>query len=283
MSGKWRLGIFGFVLVAYLVTATLKARTMYIWSNEAWFASPALTLLEKGYLGTEILETKGTWMEGLERHTYWMPPVHLLVQAAWFRLFGFSLFTLRSVSIVSGAATLLAWYWIISLLSGNRNVALMSMGLAAADPRFLTFAALGRADMLCAALGALGLACYLRLRNGSFPAAMVAANGLAAASCLTHPCGVLYAGAVVLLMLFFDRRKIGWSALALAALPYLLGLSAWGIYILQAPSQFVRQFTGNISGIASEFSGATRWSGLSAPLAALKREYFLRYGATSGW
>src|ERR1017187_4911123 len=59
-------------LSVYLVRAVWPAVAGYIWDNEAWFASPAFTLIHKGYLGTTILASKGTWLEGIDRHTYWL-------------------------------------------------------------------------------------------------------------------------------------------------------------------------------------------------------------------
>jgi 4-amino-4-deoxy-L-arabinose transferase-like glycosyltransferase len=270
------------VLAVYLVLAGWTAFAEYVWSNEAWFASPALTLIHKGYLGTTILESKGTWLEGIDRHTYWIPPLHPLMQALWYRLFGFSLLALRWLSIAAGAALLLAWYSMVSRLAESRWIALLAIAITATDARFLTFAELGRADAMCAALGALGLAIYLHWRERFLLRAILAGNALAAASCLTHPCGVLYAAGLLLLAIYYDRRRIGWRALACIGLPYIAALSAWGAYILQAPSQFKTQLLGNIGGIGREFTGLNRLSGLTSPLQALKRELFLRYGYTFG-
>jgi 4-amino-4-deoxy-L-arabinose transferase-like glycosyltransferase len=221
-------------------------------------------------------------MDGIEKHTYWMPPVHLLVQAAWYKVFGFGLFTLRSISVLAGAIALLAWYSAISTLTANRAIALLATAILAADPHFLLYAALGRPDMLCGALGSVGLALYLHYRDRSLTKALLFGHGFAAASCLTHPCGVLYASSLVLLTLYFDRRRIGWTAVASAATPYLIAASAWGVYILQAPTQFVHQFFGNISGIATEFTSASRGSLLASPLRALRAEYGLRYAGNFG-
>src|SRR5215831_3820524 len=131
-------------LTVYFILAGWTAFTSYIWDNEAWFASPAFTLIHKGYLGTAILESKGTWMEGIDRHTYWIPPVHPLLQTLWYRLAGFGLLQTRSLSILAGCAALLAWYRILGMLSGSRAVALTAIAIIATDPRFLTFASLGR-------------------------------------------------------------------------------------------------------------------------------------------
>src|SRR5229473_3205195 len=129
-------------LVLYLVFASLTARCGHIWSNEAWFASPALTLLHEGYLGTTIVESKGTWMEGLDRHTYWIPPLHLLLQAVWYKVFGFGLISMRSLSMAPGLPRLLSWYWIVARLSASRSIVLVPVVRTASDTRVLTFTAL---------------------------------------------------------------------------------------------------------------------------------------------
>src|ERR1035441_6095280 len=51
------------------------------WSNEAWCAIPAVNLATHGYMGTTVLVSKGIWLVGIERHTYWIMPLHALVQA----------------------------------------------------------------------------------------------------------------------------------------------------------------------------------------------------------
>ncbi len=158
----------------------------------------------------------------------------------------------------------------------------LAAALLAIDGRYLTFSSLGRMDAMCAGLGFASWAAYVCLRERSLRSAIVVSHSLAAASCLTHPCGVLYAGGLVILMVLHDRSRMGWRHLLAAGAAYLVGLALWGIYIFQDPVSFYRQFTGNVSGIAAEFTTSTRWSGLLSPLTALKREYFLRYGVMFG-
>lgn len=268
--------------MAYLGLAIANALNTYIWSNEAWFASPGYTLAHHGFLGTTILESKGTWMEGIDRHTYWMPPVFLLLEGLFFKLFGFGLLAMRSISILAGIAALLAWYSVIATLSANRTIALLAAAIIAIDFHFAMYGALGRPDMVCAALGTIGFALFLHYRARSIRKALLLGHGFAAAACLTHPCGVLYATGLVLFMLLFDWQRIGWRSAGLIAVPYVAALAAWGIYIAQAPTEFVHQFTGNISGIASEFSGASRGAFMSNPLRAIRAEYGLRYAANFG-
>jgi hypothetical protein len=281
---RWvRWSVWALIPVAYLILAFFAAATNNISTNEAWFTSPALNLLHKGFLGTTVIESAGTWLAGVERHTYWVPPAHLLLQTCWYGLFGFSLLTLRALSIFWGLvllASLCAFLW---KLCGSAAVAWLAAALLVIDGRFLTFSSFGRMDAMCAGLGFASWAAYVCLRERLLSIAIFVSHSLAAASCLTHPCGVLYAGGLAILALLHDRSRIGWRHLLAAGMPYLLGLAAWGIYILQDPVSFSRQFTGNVSGVAGEFTTSTRWSGLLSPLAAFKRECFLRYGSRFGW
>jgi len=67
--------------------------------NEAWFADPARNLAVHGHMGTTIFEGCGTWREGIDRYSYGIMPVFLLLQAAYYKLFGFGLMQLPFVAI----------------------------------------------------------------------------------------------------------------------------------------------------------------------------------------
>jgi len=266
----------------YGLLASWQAHTRAPWENEAWFADPALNLIHKGSMGTTILESKGSWMEGMERHTYWILPLHILAQAGWYKLFGFSLLTLRWLSIFWGAVILCAWYFLMRRLSQNPPIALLSIGLLSVDYHFTSVAALGRMDAMCAGLGWTGCAAYVCMRERNLRAAVLSGNLLVAASCFTHPCGALYFVLLSVLTLYFDHARLGWKEVVAAGLPYLAGMGAWSAYILQSPAQFWSQFSGNASGIGGEFTEMNRWSGLRSPLGAFYGE-IRRYLAVFDW
>jgi hypothetical protein len=67
------------------------------------------------------------------------------------------------------------------------------------------------------------------------------------------------------------------ATLALIAAPYVVAATLWLIYIAQAPSDFVSQFFGNMSGFAGEYLPRKRFNGLTAPWAAIASEIWLRY------
>jgi hypothetical protein len=132
-------------------------------------------------------------------------------------------------------------------------------------------------DMMCAALGYSALAAYIMLRERSLGVAILASSTLAVAGCLTHPCGVLAVCCLVFLAFRFDRERLSWSSCALAMAPCAVGLAAYGAYALEDWPSYVRQITGNVSGVAGEATGSTRFKGLSHPLLALRGELLDRY------
>jgi 4-amino-4-deoxy-L-arabinose transferase-like glycosyltransferase len=238
-------------------------------------------------MGTTVLAPTGPWMAGIREHTYWVPPLYFLAQAAWYLIFGISLDILRALSIAWGVLALLACYLITKRLTGSAAAALVAAALTATDYRFLLYSPTGRMDMMSAALGFAGLAVFLILRQNNWRWALLLSHALAAASCLTHPCGVLHAAGLTVLMAMLDRARLPSPAIALATLPYLAGLAGWGAYISQDPHAFRNQLRGNISGVHSEMKQDSRFSTLGNPVWGLKQEvgrrYLLNFGSYAGW
>jgi hypothetical protein len=264
------------LLILFVVLAAATLRTRLVAPNEGWFADPALHLVTKGFFGTTILESSGTWLEGINRHTYWILPLHGLALAAVYRIFGFSLFTTRALSVAWGLVALSAFFFLIRSQAGH-GLALLATLLVATDFHFLVAASVGRMDMMCAALGFCSIATYVILRESSFRTAMLLGHTLAAAACFTHPCGILAVSALALLAFRLDRRRLSWRTAALACLPYAAGLAAYGAYALQDLPSFFRQLSGNVSGLAGEATGSTRFGGLTEPWVALRGEILNRY------
>lgn len=264
----WLLIVVASIFLALSVGSTF---TKAPWADEAWFAQASLNLATRGEMTTPVLETVGTKFKGLDRHTYWVMPLHLVTLAGWFKIFGFGLFTMRMLCVVFGVIALFSWYVTVKSLTGNQKIALLTFGLLACDYIFVQGAAFGRMDMMSHSLGAAALAVYLSLRERNFDRAVLAGQTLIAACGLTHPNGgVLFFLGLLFLTLYFDRARLRWRHLALAAIPYTIGAIAWGSYILDAPSDFVAQFTANAS------TGG-RMSSLTSPLTAIKNEINLRY------
>jgi 4-amino-4-deoxy-L-arabinose transferase-like glycosyltransferase len=255
------------------------------WVDEAWFTSPALDLVTRGKFGTLLLDPAGShlrlykagaYLRGINEHTYWVMPIHLLQLAAWGKLFGFSVFSMRMPSVLWGGVALVSIGLIIKRLYEGRGAALIGVAVLAIDFGFVNGAADARMDMTCAALGLAALAAYLCLRESNFRGAVVAAHTLAAAGVFTHPNGLIASAGLVLTMVWLDRNRVRPLILALIAAPYLLFGLLWAIYCLQAPAEVAAQLSANAAARASDVLAP--WRGVWREINGRFRNHFYPEG-----
>ena len=241
-----------FLLLLFIVLASLSAHVNLPWSDEAWCASPALNLIAHGNFGTSVLDPTAGFrndnLTGITRHTYWIMPLYPLAQAVWYSVAGFSLMHLRYLSIAWGLVALLSWYRILIILSGDGRVATLALGLMAVDFTVIWSASVGRMDMMAAALGSAGLAAFLSLREKHFMRAIWVSQACVAAAGLSHPQALGYFAGLLALTLYSDWRRIRFAHVWAASVPYLVGAVGWGLYIMRAPHDFILQFGGNAAG-----------------------------------
>ena len=272
------VAILALILAAYFGLGLATVLTRAPWQDEAWFGSPAYNLAYRGFLGTTILDpASSTWksvdLTGIDRHTYWVMPLSLLVNAASFRIFGLGSVAMRMPSLLFGLVFLLAWWSILRRLGAPDEVRIAALLLIAVDYHFQMQAADGRMDAMALGLGYAGLACYLVLRKHSLVKAVAVSQTLAAASFFTHPNGVLPALLLVCTAVYLDRKQLRAALLPVAVIPYLAIGGAWAVYIAQAPADFRAQFLGNAAG---------RGPTITAPVEALRMEIVNRYMANFG-
>ena len=265
----------------FLSLAIMSSLTQRPQVDEALFASPAYNLAYNGHFGTTIIQREDSPLTRIEQRTYWVMPLFLLNVSASFKTLGFGVFTMRLVSVFWGLVLLAAWYFIALKLSGNRNIALLCLFLLACDYVVLDGASLGRMDMMSAALGSSALAGFLLLRERNLLLSILVSQSFVVLSGLTHPNGIMAFLGLIFLTAYFDFRRINWRHVLVALVPYLIGGSAFGLWILQDPQAFKDQFIDN-----AMMSG--RMKAVGSPLSGIIREFTERYphafglGMTSG-
>lgn len=258
------------VLAAYMILAVGTALTRQPYSDEGELASPAYTLVHRGYM------TVIQWEDHRTSHkAYWMPPVFFLVEGAWQSLVGFGLVQFRLASVVSGLVVLVGAHSIVNSLTGERTLALVVTGLLGLDYTFLQHAGVGRCEVMSLAFGLWATAAYLKLRAQSLSLALVSSHALMAASALTHPVGaLLWMPALLGVQAYLDLKRHTVQSLAQMALPYVVGGAAWGLYIVGDPAEFRSQFRVSL--------GMGRMAGFVNPFLAVKREVAERFLAYYG-
>lgn len=240
----------GAALIAfvYLALALAMVFTRAPWCDEGWFASPAKNLAEHGFMGTTVYDVPEAMCPRFERFTYWTSPLHFVVQAAVYRVFGFGLIPLRLISVAAGALLVLATFVIGRAVLAEKGLALLAAAFVGLDNLVTLGAADGRMDLLAAALGLAGIAVYLRLREERLGVATFTAHALVCASGLTHPNGILPLAVLLGFQLALDRKRLRARDALLAAIPYAIGGAAWGAYILEDPHAFSAQFRASLAG-----------------------------------
>jgi len=254
------------LFIALTVGHTITQRP---WSDEGWFANAAYNLAANGFMGTTVFEPSEQ-LKGIQTRTYWVMPLYLALESAWLKMVGFSLFKYRLLSLFFGLIGLAAWFSIMRSLWNNKALAGLAVCLIGFDYYYISSSSFGRMDIICATFGYAGLAAYLHLRERNWLLAISISHALICASGLSHFLGIMPLVGLVFLTFYYDRDKIGLKAIAAATIPYVIGAVGWGWYILQAPSDFIAQFSSNAT-------DSQRMSTLSHPLRAISHEIKDRY------
>src|SRR5215471_7219261 len=87
-------------LAVYVLLAAAYIYTAMPSPDEGMFADPAITLATRGYLGSRITDPAFAISPGVVRHIYYMPPLHFVLLAGWYKIFGMSLFSTRWLSAI---------------------------------------------------------------------------------------------------------------------------------------------------------------------------------------
>lgn len=253
------------LILVFLGLGLLLGQTKAPWCDEAWFANPAYNLAFRGYMGTNVLEPSGhflnAYLTGIRERTYIVTPNHLVALAGWFRLTGFSLLSQRLYSLLWGGLAVAALFALVWKTFGSPPVAILAAGFLSVDFVFLWGSADGRMEASSCALALWSLFTYLHWRQTNLTKAVVVSQILLASAVFIHPYALLLGVTVPVCAWCFDRQRLEpWRHGMMAAAPYLVLGSLWGLYILESPEAFRAQFFANAGGHGSE-----RWKNLLMP------------------
>jgi mannosyltransferase len=163
-----------------------------------------------------------TWHAVL--HVENTPPLYYLLEWIWTRVFGTSVFALRSVSALAGVATV--WVgWAIGREIGSRATAIVLAAIIACNPLFVWYSQEARAYELFVLLAALAFLFFLRARSRPTRRNLIAWGGWSILALATHWfAAFLIAPEAALLLLARPRRRE--KAIAIAAIAAAAGALA---------------------------------------------------------
>ena len=274
----YRKLLFILASVGYLLLLCGNLLTRIPWVDEIYVANPAWNLVTHGSMGTTTIEMAGSAWTNIDKHTYNTFPLGILNIAAFYKVLGVSLFSTRVSSLFWGAILLGALYRLLRANQASRAVAATATLLLAIDYNFMLAATFARLDMMCAALGFCGLAAFSILRPNRPAAAVLGACSFAALSLLTHPNGILFIPALVLIEVIAFRWSLPLKTLLLAVVPFAIAGGAMALYMAQDWHAAIGQIQAN--------SYPGRLTGFLHPFSAIYNEvtgrYLTSFGLTLG-
>ncbi|HEU4720903.1 MAG TPA: hypothetical protein VFS59_06025 [Gemmatimonadaceae bacterium] len=258
-------------LVAFLILTLILAATRPPQSDEGHFANAGAAIASRGRF---VMPMWTPWISTLDQRVYSNMPLYFLSLGAWFKAFGVSWMTFRTLSALFGVVMVVSLLSILRSVSRERGAFVAGLVLLGLNYDLINLSS-ARYDVMTAALSAAGIASYLLMRERSLERALLVANTFLAAACLTHPYALFGMLGLATFVLMLDLRALRFRHVALSAAPYVVALLAWGAYIARDPDMFREQFAENASG---------RLQGRLGPLGMIGAEIKERYlGRFAGW
>jgi len=204
------------------------------WCDDVFFIQPAENWARGKGMGTPVLDDL---MPGIATRTCWQPPIYLLALAAWGKVMGFDLATMRWFSRLVGALGLVLLFLLARQWGLPATVSLLPVLWVSLDLVYQYRSNIVRMDVLTATLVMATLLVFGKaLRKGDTK--LFALTGiLAALASLCHfvslPILTMLLGTLII------RRDF--KALSAFLTPMLLGWSLWLVYAAQDWYAFLTQ------------------------------------------
>ena len=203
--------------------------------DEPGFVDPAVTLLTKGYIGTEVYHGL---LPTMEHHVYWVPPLYFVLLAGWFRLFGIGLVQARSFSVLC-ASIIVLWVYLLSRRRAQKTQALAAATLCAVSFWLIDRACFARMDTLCVALTLASIFMYQNANDRSKLELYALSGLLAGLALLTHPLGIIAIIILLLHLLLTHKKEILLRReFYFVVICFICCVAVWTCYILQDYAAF---------------------------------------------
>ncbi len=217
---KFLLFVMGGVCLYIFFTVPF-LHNMPITTDEVQFAEPAYNFIKNGHFGTTSL----TGIFGFNQKTYWQHPLYLALMYFPIRIFGYSFWAIKIMSVIIGLITLIYACKIGKLL----GVPYLYPAMLTFNALFIFLAKIGRMEILtmCLSLAAF----YYALQKRYLLTGLISSLAL-----LTHPIGAFTI--INTLAVFRYHRRFDFRYAAGLALPFAAAFSL----VLFDLREFVNQY-----------------------------------------
>ncbi|MDP2684051.1 MAG: glycosyltransferase family 39 protein [bacterium] len=178
-----------------------------IWPDEALMADTALNILNHHPAGTELLKNT---LPGAQEFGFGYPPLFFYLLAIWFKLFGFSIFAQRTLTIVISIIFLLVFYTFIKLLQ-KQKAAFLALSLILSDYAFLKASLISRPEIVILLLGTISTYIFLKSDKLTSKKSLLAyslTGLLTGLGFLFHYLAIIFMAAFILFLIMRYKLKL---------------------------------------------------------------------------
>jgi 4-amino-4-deoxy-L-arabinose transferase-like glycosyltransferase len=263
---KWKVPgiLFGCFCLGLLILHLSRffLRVPPVWPDESLFGAPAIDLVRRGKMGTQLLAEV---LPGIGERTYWMPPVYFVALAGVFKIFGVSITVMRGFTLAASLAVIALTLLLAAELGAGLWGVVVSFSILALHELFESTLVVGRMESLVMLFlfGAAWLVARELNRSEQKPMrawVFAGAGLLSGLAAMTHPFGIVGCAALAAIVLLHSPRSTSFvrriQLLSFAALFAVLTVVPWGLYILQSPADFKAQFGSQMARKATAVAAA---------------------------
>ncbi|WP_202709905.1 ArnT family glycosyltransferase [Sporosalibacterium faouarense] len=133
----------GLLIIYFLMNLAFLTKFPFVHSDEPWLSGLTRNILEeKNFSVTE------TFFDLYERHPHAIKSLFHLIQMPFLKLFGYSVFTFRLISLIFGTLTLIFFYKLCYLLFKSKKFALLSTFLLSIDIQYIYASHFARQEII---------------------------------------------------------------------------------------------------------------------------------------
>lgn len=245
-----------------------------VWPDEAILTDASLTLIKTGHIATNIF--RGA-VPGAQTHFYFYPPFYFFALAQWIRVFGASIESVRAMSVLVGAGTLIIFGLLVRRVYRSHILTAAGIFFLGIDPSFGVASRTARMDIVVFFLLILMVFTMVIAREKEGLGWYVGAGIVAALAVMTHPAG-LVALAVGIIFLFVDAdpRKIPLRRILALLVPSIITFGGWIISMGTGVSSLIEQYqlqfmlkASQLSNLVDAFHEDRLWQILAVIIVAL--------------
>lgn len=264
--------IIGLLIFYFIINLIFLNRFPFIHSDEPWLSGLSRNILEK-----KSFSVTETFFDLYKRHPHAIKILFHSTQIFFLKIFGYSIFTFRLISLIFGTITLFFFYKLCYLLLKSKKFALFSTFLLSIDVQFIYASHFARQEIILLFILILGLYSFYKNNKTDNYYRDIIIGILVGLSIGIHPNSFIISLPFGLLYLYhiFITKKLKIKNLII----YIAIVSLFALFFVFLSFKFDPNFLSNYSSYGNQFGVL---SPITSKIKQIKNFYLKLYYGISG-